>query len=496
MIEFKGEKSFPDEFLWGTAIAAFQVEMGRGEVDPNTDWFVWAHDKRNIERGLVSGDLPENGPGFWELYPNDLRLAREQLGNNAIRLSMDWSRIFPSPTTDVPVNAAFDSRGNVSGVNVSREIMRALEEKANETAVRKYREILEEARRLGLTPMLTLYHWPLPIWIHDPIACRDDILHATRRGWVDQTTIIEFAKYAAFVAKTFGDLVDLYATMNEPRVVSGAGYLSTTTASGFPPGIEDPNLFITATKNLAMAHGIAYEQVKKWDKVSTSKFGPAFVGLVYDLQYFAPYDEKNKDDVNAAKFYEYIWNEWFLNAVMKGDYDINVNGAIEKDEQFPHLAKGCDYIGVNHYFRAKVKFVERGKHPLFNIEMVPCQDKDKCTDMGWEIYPPGIRYAVKWCYEKYRRPIMITENGIADAKDEKRRSYLTQYLQELYKAITEDGVPVKGYFHWSLIDNYEWTNGFKMRFGLFKVDYETKKRTPTNTVPFYREVGTTNSLPE
>jgi len=116
--------------------------------------------------------------------------------------------------------------------------------------------------------------------------------------------------------------------------------------------------------------------------------------------------------------------------------------------------------------------------------------------MGWEIYPQGIRYVVKWCYEKYRRPIIITENGIADAKDEKRRSYLMQYLQELYKAINEDGVPVKGYFHWTLMDNYEWAKGFKMKFGLFKVDNETKKRTPTDAVPLYREVATTNSLPE
>ena len=128
--------------------------------------------------------------------------------------------------------------------------------------------------------------------------------------------------------------------------------------------------------------------------------------------------------------------------------------------------------------------------------MVPCQDKDKCADTGGEIYPPGIRYAVNWCYEKYRRPIIITENGIADAKDEKRRSYIMQYLQELHKAISEDGVPVKGYFHWTLTDNYEWAKGFTMKFGLFKVDHETKKRIPTDAVPFYREVATTNSLPE
>lgn len=471
-------------------MSAFQAEMGRGEIDSNSDWFVWAHDKENIEKGLVSGDLPEKGPGFWELYADDLRLAREGLGSNAIRLSMDWSRIFPNPTTDVPVKVALDRRGNISDVEIPEDSMQLLEEKAKRSSVRRYREILEEARKLGLTTMLTLYHCPLPLWIHDPIACRDDILHASRRGWIDQTTVIEFAKYVAFVAKAFGDLVDLYATLNEPRVVRVPGHL--ILGVGFPSDAQDPGLFVTGTKNLAIAHGIAYEQVKRWDDVSTSRFGPAFVGVVYDLQYFVPNDKKNRNDVRVTKFYEYIWNEWFLNAVLKGDYDINLDGIIDADEQFPHLVKGCDYLGVNHYFRSKIKFVEKGRDPRFNYEEVPCQEN--CTDMGWEIYPPGIRYVVNWVYEKYRRPIIITENGMADAEDTRRKDYLLTYLRELHKAISEDGVPVKGYFHWSLLDNYEWARGFKMKFGLFKVDYETKKRAPTKAVPLYKEIATTNSL--
>jgi len=471
-------------------MSAFQVEMSRGEIDPNSDWFVWVHDKKNIENGLVSGDLPEDGPGFWELYASDLKMAKEELGNNAIRLSMDWSRIFPTSTTDVPTRVVFDGHGNLSEVDIGEDGMHLLTERANKNSVKRYREILQEARKLGLTSMLTLYHWPLPLWIHDPIACRDDILHATLRGWIDQATIIEFAKYAAFVANTFGDLVDLYATINEPRVVSGLGYL--LPGVGFPPGIQDLGLFVRATKNLAIAHGIAYDQVKKWDNVSTSRFGPAFVGVVYDLQYFVPNDEKNPDDIRVTKFQEYVWNEWYLNAVFKGDYDTNLNGIVEPNECLPHLVKGCDYLGVNHYSRSKIRFVEKGGDPRFNFEMVPCEEN--CTDMGWEIYPPGIRYAVNWAYEKYRRPIMVTENGIADAKDTRRKEYLLSYLRELYKAIDEDGVPVKGYFHWSLLDNYEWARGFEMRFGLFKVDRETKKRSPTRAVPAYKEIATTNAM--
>jgi len=471
-------------------MAAFQVEMGRGEIDPNSDWFAWVHDKKNIKNGLVSGDLPENGPGFWELYASDLKLAREELGSNAIRLSMDWSRIFSSPTTDIPAKISLDGQGNLSEVSIREDSMQLLMERANKNSVKRYRAILEEAGKLGLTVMLTLYHWPLPLWTHDPIACRDDVLHATRRGWIDQTTIIEFAKYAAFVAKTFGDLVDLYATFNEPRVVSDLGYL--TPSAGFPPGVEDLGLFVRATKNLAIAHGIAYEQVKKWDNVSTSRFGPAFVGVVYDLQYFVPNDEKNPDDVKVAKFREYVWNEWYPNAIFKGDYDTNLDGIIEPSEHLPHLVKGCDYLGVNHYSRSKIRFADKGGDPRFNFEEVPC--KENCTDMGWEMHPPGIRYVVDWAYKKYRRPIMITENGMADAKDTRRKEYLLSYLQELHKAIDQDGVPVKGYFHWSLLDNYEWARGFKMKFGLFKVDYKTKERTPTQAVPIYKGIATTNAL--
>jgi len=144
-------------------MAAFQVEMGRGEIDPNSDWFAWVHDKKNIKNGLVSGDLPEDGPGFWELYASDLKLAREELGSNAIRLSMDWSRIFPSSTTDIPAKISLDGQGNLSEVSIREDSMQLLMERANKNSVKRYRAILEEARKLGLTVMLTLYHWPLPL---------------------------------------------------------------------------------------------------------------------------------------------------------------------------------------------------------------------------------------------------------------------------------------------------------------------------------------------
>jgi len=481
---------FREGFLWGAAMAAFQVEMGLGEVDSRSDWYVWAHDKQNVEKGLVSGDRPEDGPGFWELYREDLRLAGEGLGCNAIRLSFDWSRIFPEQTRDIPVTVWFDGFGSVSSADVSEESMSLLDERAYQPSVRKYREILTECRKMGLTVLLTLYHWPLPLWIHDPVACREDFAHSVRRGWVDQTTIVEFAKYAAYVAKTFGDLVDLYATLNEPMVVSGAGYLSK--GSGFPPGLSDTGLFVEVSRNLAITHGIAYEQVKKWDEASCSVYGPAYIGIVHNPQYYEAFDRDSKDDIKAARFVEYLQNEWMLNMILKGDYDLSLNMTIEKDEQRPSLVKGCDFIGVNYYMRNRIRAVDSKMPGVPGFETVPCTEN--CTDMGWEIYPKGLRYELNWAYNLYRRPLMVTENGIGDAKDEKRSDYLLRHLEEIHRAIAEDGVPVKGYFHWSLMDNFEWAKGFKMKFGLYNVNYETKKRTQTRAVPIYKQIATTNTL--
>ena len=484
-------KSFPEGFLWGTATAAFQIEMGRGEPSTQSDWYAWVHDTDNITCGRVSGDLPEDGPGFWELYPVDFRLAREELGNNAVRLSLDWSRIFPHSTESVRVVVEHDRFGNVSSVDVGEEAMLGLREMADGAAVQRYREILSKAKEMGLTVLLTLYHWPIPLWLHDPIACRDDVEGTDLRGWLDQRTIVEFAKYAAFAADALGDLVDLYATINEPRIVSEHGYLSER--GEFPPGLNDPSLFLASMKNLSIAHGVAYEQVKRWDVDSVSDLGPATVGVVCVLQYYEPYDPLNELDVASSKFVEYIYNEWFLNSIFRGEYDMDTDKIIQPEEHLPHMVKGCDFLGLNYYTRWRIRHAEKGFRSGFNFEFAPCTEG--CTDTGYEVYPQGLRHVLDWAYQRCRRPIYVTENGVADAGDGMRERYLLGHLGQVHAAIHEDGVPVRGYFYWSLIDNLEWADGYKMRFGLFRVDRETKERTPTRAAPVYREIATSNRLP-
>jgi beta-galactosidase len=485
-------KSFPEGFLWGTATAAFQVEMGKGEPSTRSDWYAWVNDPDNVTCGRVSGDLPEDGPGFWELYPVDFRLAREELGNNAVRLSLDWSRIFPRSTENVEVAVERDGFGNVSGVDVGEGAIRGLREIADTEAVQRYREILSKANEMGLTVLLTLYHWPIPLWLHDPIACRDDVEKADLKGWLDQRTIVEFAKYAAFAADALGDLVDLYATINEPRIVSEHGYLSER--GEFPPGLNDPELFLTSMKHLSIAHGVAYEQVKRWDTESMSDLGPASVGVVCVLQYYEPDDPSNALDVAASGFVEYVFNEWFLNSILRGDYDMDTDMVIQPEEHLPHMVKGFDFLGLNYYTRWRIRYAEKGFRSGFNFEFAPCTGS--CTDSGYEVYPLGLRYVIDWAYQRCRKPIYVTENGVADAGDGMRERYLLEHLGQVRSAIHEDRVPVRGYFYWSLIDNLEWSDGYKMHFGLFRVNRETKERTPTKAVQVYREIATSNRLPE
>jgi len=483
------ERVLPDGFLWGTAISSFQAEMGLGEPSDDTDWWAWVHDPTNVEVKRVSGDTPLKGPGFWELYEDDLRRAREELGCNSVRLSVDWGRVFPEPTTGVDVKVVRDARGNVVDVDLSRETMAELRRLTDMESIGRYREILASAKNNDLTPMVTLYHWPLPLWLHDPIACRDDLANAQARGWLDQGTIVEFAKYSALIADQMGDIIDLYATVNEARIVAEHGYL--TERGEFPPGLNDPRLFIQCLKHLSMAHGVAYQQVKRWDKEKASPLGPATAGVVVVLQAFEPDDPKKPEDVAASRLVEYMFNEWNLNAVFHGDYDMNADMVIQPAEQHPWLVKGCDYIGVNYYTKWRVK--SRGGDPLLDFMFAP--GRGQLSDYGWENYPWGLRKVVDWAYKRYRRPIYVTENGVADAEDKLRTRYLTGHLEELQKAIELDGVPVKGYYHWTLTDSFEWSDGYKIHFGLYKVDPETKERTPTKAVQVFKAAASTNSLP-
>ncbi|MBO3840342.1 MAG: beta-galactosidase BgaS [Thermoproteota archaeon] len=479
---------FPKRFMWGISMAAFQYEMGASQesLDPNSDWYMWVHDRKNIDSKIVSGDFPEHGPGYWDLYKKDHDWA-EWMGLNTWRMNPEWSRIFPKPTTSVRASVYHDDEG-IKDVEVSGSALRKLDELANKNAVKRYREIFRDIKARGMKLILNLYHWPLPTWVHDPIRARDTGLKEGPRGWVDNETVVEFAKFAAYVAWKFQDIPDMWSTMNEPSNVWSLGYLG----GSFPPGVMEPKAAEQAAFNMVQAHARAYDQIKRIVGKN------AKVGVIYIVSPGEPLTDSEQDR-EAVKLYHEASVEWFFKAVLQGVVEKNLDGGeINRKD----MKDKVDWIGVNYYTRNVIKHIDRP--PYFQGEAnygFSCQPRSKSaagrptSEFGWEIYPEGMRKALNIC-GKYGKPLMITENGIADIKDKHRPWYLVSHLHNVWLAIKEDKLNIIGYLHWSLIDNFEWAMGFSKRFGLIHVDMNTKKRTPRPSAYIYRDIIENNALPE
>ena len=446
-------------FLWGVATAGFQGDMGPGAPnDPNSDWWVWVRDPDNIANHRVSGDLPENGPAQWTHYKQDIALAHDNLHANAFRLSIEWSRIFPRSTAGATTTAELDAL-------------------ADQSALAHYRAVLTAIRRAGMTPFVTLDHFTLPLWIHDPIAARnafagvgpDDPPPAGfgPAGWLDPRTGTEFAKYAGYVAAKLGDLVDFWTPLNEPNVAAVQGYLNVpgVFAAWFPPGVFNFGAVIQATMNEARANAAAYDAIKKADPA-------ARVGLVQHFIDWRPKNPKSSTDRRGTSHADYLFNRLFLEAAIKGDYDANANGVIDAGESHPELARKADFLGINYYRPGRATGLTQPlskQIPLYDF--VPTVSYTRktcpttCTDLGWEIYPAGMGDVIREA-GRYKLPLYITENGIADAKDRKRAKFISDHVRAMRKAI-KAGANVRGYFYWSLEDNLEWSDGYAPKFGLF-----------------------------
>ena len=254
---------FPKNFLWGVSTSGFQFEMGDTagkNVDPNTDWYVWVHDATNIQKGLVSGDLPENGIDYWDLYKKDHNIAKN-IGLNAYRIGIEWSRIFPKSTNEVKVGVERASDGNISKIEVDDQAIEELDHMANKEALNHYRTVIKDLKAKGFKVFVCLNHFTLPLWIHNPITVRDTKLSKGPRGWFDGKTIAEFTKYAAYMAWKIGDIVDNWVTFNEPMVIPEAGYIAPE--SGFPPGLNNFKASKKVARNMVIAHARAYDTIKK-----------------------------------------------------------------------------------------------------------------------------------------------------------------------------------------------------------------------------------------
>ena len=487
-------RDFPRDFLWGTAISGFQTEAGGApaNADRRSDWWVWSHDEDNIAAGRVSGDRVERGPGHWRRYRRDASLARRRLGANAFRFSIEWSRVFPRSTT---------------GARTPRQLDRL----ADRAAVRHYAAELRAIRRRGMEPVLTLNHFTLPSWLHDPLAVRtasagvgpDDPPPAVARGgWLSTRTVREFGKFAAWAAWRYGRQVDLWVTINEPVVVAVNGYVNVpgAFAGWFPPGVFSFTAAIRVLRNLAEANARAYDAVHRRDR-------RAQVGPVHNMIAFTPANPASANDRSGAEHADYIFNRIFLDAVVRGHDDRDVDGRIESGERRRDLRGRADFIGLNYYFRSRVTGLGAPASttvPLFdflpantyahpqNPSAPPCPTT--CTEFGWEIYPEGLRLALAIA-GGYGLPVYVTENGIADGDDDQRRAYLLDHLRALRGAMRDGLARVKGYFAWSLVDNFEWAAGYYPRFGFFSYDPDTLTRRARTSARLFRRIARSGDLP-
>ena len=371
-----------------------------------------------------------------------------------------------------------DEDGNIVAVDVPERAIEEMEKLADMKALEHYREIYSDWKGRGKVFILNLYHWPLPLWLHDPIAVRRLGPDRAPSGWLDERSVVEFVKFAAFVAYHLNDLVDMWSTMNEPNVVYEQGY--TRPNSGFPPGYLSFESSTKAARNMAQAHARAYDVIKEHSK--------APVGLIYSFVWHDALNKEAEDIVKEIRKRHYD----FVTAVHSGS-----SGLLGER---PDMKGKLDWIGVNYYTRVAYR-MNNG-----SIEVPPgygymcerggfAKSGRPASDFGWEIYPEGLENILKDLHRIYGLPLMVTENGIADAADRYRPYYLVSHLKAVHSAM-EAGADVRGYLHWSLTDNYEWAQGFRMRFGLVHVDFETKKRYLRPSALVFREIATRKEIPE
>ena len=427
-------RAFPSDFVWGAATAAYQVEGaatedGRGES-------IW--DRFSATPGkVVNGATGAVACDTYHRYAEDIGLMRS-LGIGAFRLSVAWPRILP------------EGRGRV-----------------NQAGLDFYDRLVDDSLANGLDPYVTLYHWDLPQVLED------------RGGWPARETVEAFTEYTEVVVSRLGDRVRHWITQNEPWVASWLGYGLGLHA----PGRKSDSDALAAGHHILVAHGRAAEVLRREAPASE-------VGIAIDLVPMYPFSD-NEADVEAAHREDGFRNRWFLEPVLGRGYPEDM---LERyDEILPTIEDGdmdtiaapLDFLGINYYTRSVVRA---------SVGEVPAEGAEH-TEMGWEVYPDGLYRLLVHLQTVYEPPeLYITENGaaFADARengrvaDSRRVSYLEGHLDAVVAAIAE-GVPVRGYFLWSLLDNFEWAFGYSRRFGIVYVDFDTLERVPKDSFTWYRD---------
>lgn len=451
----------------------FQAEMGHNvnSISENSDWYKWVHNDDIIKKTYVSGDFPDDGPDFWNNYKDFIDKAYK-LGNNAISLGIDWSRLFRHSTENIAVETFKNEKGDVYNLEFNDTTLKDLEQLADKGAVEQYKEIFSYVRSLNLKIILTLYSGPMPSWLHDPVAVNIS-KNTGKTGWLNKNTVIEFGKYAYFAFNAFKDYVEMWNTVANANSIINSGYLYGN-LDGYPPGISNYSMARNSMRNLAYAHNIAYKIIKGIDKSRN-------VGLSITAPYYEP-ENNNEKNSAMSDYVNYIFNELYIDSAIYGNFDNSFSGII--DESRPGEFSGADFIGIEYYNRIIVRYVDNDNVDIrYRFAFLPCKN---CSDNYLDIYPEGLRKIAVKMFTRYHRPLIIMGNGIADASDSLRPEFIKNHLFELNKAIKEDFIPVKGYFYHSLMDVYEGISGFKYHFGLYRM--EDNNFVETKSALIYKDI--------
>ncbi len=424
--------SFCKNFMWGAATAAFQVEGAYAQDGKGPS--IW---DELSEGKILHGDTGNVAADHYRRWREDIALMRE-IGINAYRFSVSWARIFPSG------------------------------DEVNERGLAFYRELVRALKEAGIEPVCTLYHWDLPMWLHE------------RGGWLNEETALKFAEFARTVCEALSEDVRYWITINEPQSFICAGY-----ESGVHAPFESYPLPVLRkiSRIVMLAHGMAVREIREWAELKP------FIGYAPTASVFVPYDD-SEEEIRRARERTFSVERagsaaWWSDPIVAGVIPDGFEDVLSR-EDMATICQPLDFYAFNVYTALNYEAEEK----RFIKSGMPR------TAFGWVIDPKSIYWAAKFFYERYRLPILVTENGMANVdfpmhdkrvRDPQRIEYIRCYLTELKRA-SEEGIPVVGYFYWSLLDNLEWAMGYDMRFGLIYVDFQTQERTLKDSAYYYRSV--------
>lgn len=430
---------FPKDFLWGAATSSAQIEGGYNEGGRTLSiWDVAPKEK------IKNGDNCLNACDHYHRYKEDVAIMKK-LGFKSYRFSISWSRIVPE------------------------------EGKINDEGIAFYRSLVDELIKSGIKPIVTLYHWDMPLWVYK------------KGGWLKKGIIDDFVFYTKAVVTALSDKVKYWLTFNEPQCFLMNGYMQ---------GVHAPfkRKYLSLPKFTKIFMMTNYQAVKTIRECAKQK---PIVGMSFASGAFIPKDENNAQSIEEAReksFYKGMGtmnNRWWFDPILLGK-PVTAYGIYHTHKRdMKNIKVDFDFIGLNHY--------EAFNYAAWGGDKDVDKSKFRQTSMGWVIDGRSIYWTLKFIYERYKLPIMITENGMAwDDKvvngkvdDGIRSEFMDEYLSNVKKAM-QDGVPVIGYQHWSLLDNFEWAEGYEPRFGLVHVDYKTHERTIKNSAYHYADIIKTN----